>query len=77
MHRTALSDEQKEKIEKVRSSMILKHLSKFTLTINEENMTAITTPSSAPEKESRDDCIPVEQADGEKDDEEEDENELG
>ena len=73
---TALSDEQKEKIEKVRSSMILKHLSKFTLTINEENMTATTTPNSAMEKESRESCILVEQTVCEKDDEEEDEVDI-
>ena len=76
IHRTALSDEQKEKIEKVRSSMILKHLSKFTLTINEENMTTITTPNSATEKESRERCIPDEQAVGEKDGEKEDEVDI-
>mmetsp|Transcript_8193 Transcript_8193/g.12825 ORF Transcript_8193/g.12825 Transcript_8193/m.12825 type:complete len:269 (+) Transcript_8193:262-1068(+) len=39
----ALSDEDKEKIEKLRSSAILRHLNKYTTTLDKHNMTAMVS----------------------------------
>jgi len=50
---TALSDEDKEKIEKLRSSAILRHLSKFTTILKEENMVTLTSPTATEEKSNK------------------------
>lgn len=61
-----LSEEQRQKIDKVRTSAILKHLNNFTMTLNEDDMTAIT--STTTEEESTECCIVVENPVDEKDD---------
>ncbi|KAL7496485.1 hypothetical protein ACHAWT_007165 [Skeletonema menzelii] len=53
----ALSDEDKEKIEKLRSSAILKHLHKYSMTLNKHNMTGL---ASTVEEESTASCISTE-----------------
>mmetsp|Transcript_10598 Transcript_10598/g.15989 ORF Transcript_10598/g.15989 Transcript_10598/m.15989 type:complete len:266 (-) Transcript_10598:117-914(-) len=63
----ALSDEDKEKIEKLRSSAILRHLKKYTTTLNEGDMTRLT---STTEEESTTTCISTENSHSDQGDEE-------